>query len=915
MRHHPRRNLLNLLEFSNPDWTVILIIPQMTSKTSNLYPNEQPELRFVPVLTLNARSPSSIENLRFDFLSDFYVKSHLMKPQMEGLIHGLTHNAIADSISTYRAAEDSKNIVSEDALTGTKVFGGSTNSSDQMGSVVSQPRRYKFLDGTRANGNFHGVHSDIKSYLAKPIILQTGSFASTDGPSTFSTFDIFSGLSTPMMYDKIKTIYAITATTVLTLKFNGNAFQQGRYLMAHLPTGGMLQAGSQFNDYVKAHRFSRVQITQLPHVQFDMNADTSAELRIPYQSTLAAMPIYPNFGAAVIGSPGIAFLYPYSPMIATAGSTSIPYTLWVHYEDVVLHGNIVPQSGIRRGTTKGKDLLNSEMKKPGPVESGFSLAADVANAVIGIPILSSIAGPTAWLAAAMSKVAQSFGWSKPTLIDPPSRVFRQFAPYLANSNVKSNAEPLSLHVDNHVGVLPGFAGSDYDELSIDFLKGITAYFADIAWSTVSGPGLLLLNEEITPAMFRTITADGSGNIESMSPIGYFDYQYSYWRGGFNIKLIFVKTHFHSGRLAITFVPNYANIAAPPTTLTNTAYVQREIVDIRLTNEYNLNIPYIAASDWLPCSGSGRLDRSIGYLQIHVVDPLVAPATVPSSISIILEGCGASDLQFAVPSYASIQPVIPLNLQSGIDLNDFYSSNLTSQSGVVTDLGSIGDSSPGNPFLEAYEDTIGEIHLSLRDLLKRGGFINTTNLVTASSTLINPHILMWRRTQAVGLPLGVEEYDPFNTITSFYHSSRGGMRIGIYSNMIASTAEQTIKIYGHTVAATTTSSAITVNAAWTGAQVQWRTTGMGVAITLRSLGGTMVQVPQYLPRPTRLVGNQMSTNITALTYTTGTVTDPNFLILRTESAASTATQVYRAVADDFNLGGFVSIPPMYIVPTP
>lgn len=878
----------------------------MLDMTNRSTPPQDPEhLHFDATVGMNVKS-ILLPMFHTVDMEEYKIKQLRVYPQgPTGLYDNNVGSAMTSggspSMTVAPPAGDDVHVDSSQAEKPTSHFGSTTNAADQTASIVSKPSRYRFLDPKRSRANFDGVHADIKSYLAKPVILYQGNFSSTDGPSTFPVFDIMSGLSNTMMYDKIKTIYAISAKTIITVKFNGNPFQQGRMLLAHLPTGGMLQSGTQFNDYVKIHRYSKQQITQLPHVQFDLNSDTSAELHIPYQSTYAAMPVYPGFGNTVVGSPGVAFMYPYEPMVATSGSVSIPYTMWVHYEDVELHSNIIPQMGnIRRGTAKSKDLLSAEMRKPGPVETAATFVADVSTALLGVPILSSIAGPVSWISEALARSAKVFGWSKPLLISEPVRSFRQFAPYLSNYDTKSNAEQLGLSVENHVSILPGFAGNDMDELSIDFLKGISCYWQDIGWSNVSPPGLLLLNQEIHPSMFRQVIADGGGNIETMSPLGFLDYQFAYWRGGIKLKFIFVKTAFHSGRLSFTFVPNYANIAPAASTLSNTAYVHREIVDIRVTNEFDMTIPYISPTDWLPCSSMGRLDRSMGYLQIHIIDPLVSPATVSPSINIILEGCGAPDLQFSVPMPCAIQPVIPLTLQMG---------------DISTDLGTVGGTGGGEEFFEAYEDTIGEVHLSLRPLLKRGAFTNFTNLAFAGTTLINPHVLHWRRSQAVGAPLGTEEYDPFNVLSSFYHSSRGGMRVGLYSNFIATAVDATVRIINFVLPSTWTTTGITFTPGYTASQVQWRTNSNGSALTLRSLGGTMVQIPQYLPRPTRVVGNQVASNTYALTYTTGTVTDPNVLLVRVDAAASTTYNVYRAVADDFSLGGFVSIPPMYIVPSP
>lgn len=788
------------------------------------------------------------------------------------------------------------------ALTpGSTQMGNNIGMSDQAGVKVSKPRRYQFLGREKIGINYDGVHLTIADYLAKPVIVNSGVFSTTDNATTFGYNDWCVGLTNTLMYDKIKTIYAFKATAVFTIKFNANRFQAGRYLMAFMPTGGMIQSGTAFTDFYSTHRFNKHCISQLLHVQFDLNTDTSAELRIPFSSTLSAMPVYPNFGSAIAGSPGVIFLYPYVPMVTSTGIATCAYTTWVHYEDVELFGNIIPQMG--------KGDVQAQETKPGPVEKGFKLVTDVANALSGVPLLSSIAGPVSWVSAALAKTAASFGWSKPPLVTDPVRQVRQIIPYLANFNTKAAVEPLSLDVENHVSICPGFGGSSEDELSIKFLTNIQAYVNTFGWATAAAVGTELMNFAVRPAMCRFVTTDDGNSVEAMGPIGYLDYQYQFWRGGFKFVFKFVKTEFHSGRLALTFVPNHAYTAPPVVTLTNTAYVHREILDIRGINEFEFIVPYIAPTEWLYTSASGRQDDYIGRLYVHVVDTLLCPGTVPQRLDWIVEVAGCDDLEFAVPQRCDIQPIVPTAFQRGVRWQ------MNAEDTEVEQLGPIGGAVHQRPDMHAFEDTIGEFNCSLRQILKRGLAINASNYAKNNTVLINPHLLKWLR-NAPGAPLGGVEYDPFNTIASFYANSRGSMRIGVYTNFLETTADQSILISHYLAEVGIASQWITAAPGWTASQVQWRTNGMGKAISMRSIGGTTVSIPQYTNRHSRVIGNQVSTHINTVTFTTASLSDPNLLIVRfDQSAAATSYSIYRSVGDDFNLGCFVSIPVMYVIPAP
>ena len=217
----------------------------------------------------------------------------------------------------------------------------------------------------------------------------------------------------------------------------------------------------------------------------------------------------------------------------------------------------------------------------------------------------------------------------------------------------------------------------------------------------------------------------------------------------------MKTGFHTGTLAVTWTPGTKAVAP---TYADTSYMYRQIIDIQEGNEFVFVLPYLVAQDFL-C-----VREPLGILTIHCVNPLLAPATVSSTIDVVLEARGAADLVYSAPREVSHAPFVP----QAIDTEEKEGTRFEMASEVH-----------GMDGVNHMQLAAGEVQLSLLDFLKAQHLLRFT--ATAPGTNGGrPYFLTIAQLYACGVlageavkpPLGG---DAFSLIGSLYALQRGAIR--------------------------------------------------------------------------------------------------------------------------------------------
>lgn len=759
------------------------------------------------------------------------------------------------------------------------------------------------------------ISQEIRDFLAKPVIVASGNFTTTDTFSAFPPYlspnDIITNSAT--MSDKLRGYFGFRATTVLRLVVNANRFQQGRYNLQFMPTGGADISTTPAINRISALQNTLVQRSQLPHVELDLSCDTEATMRIPFNSAMNFFPLKSVTSTSSFGSFGLFRIYPYSKLVAPAGSNTCGYTLWAHFEDVELIGAAVPQS-TRPFTSQVKKKNETEVEQNssqmGPISSALIRVRDTANIFTRVPLLSGYASATAWYSDILASAASVFGWSKPINLEHSQRITQNYLPYSANVDGPDNSFPLSFSYKNQVGKAIGFSGTDVDELDFKYLTSIPSYYTTIPWLGTQIAGTSLLALEVIPTATRITRVVNGINVSDCAPMHLVASMFTYWRGTMVYKFKLVKTEFHSGRLAISFSPFEDALASSPAsiTLNDTDYIHREIIDIRNCNEFTISVPYISSS---PYKSLLFYPISTGTLFVNVLDPLVAPDTVSTDISIIVEVCMGPDAEFAVPRKILNSPVYGIAPQS----NKPFDLPTNECSIVETSIGSSG-TVDGNNTNALF--AIGEKISSFRTLLKMPWLITATNVPTASLYF---NVLPFANTYTTYTPGGPIFFqtpdfssDLISILNSCYLYSRGGVRLKYIDNTAVTAAEPFV-IYircFHTIAVNLTRTGFNFSAA-DGAVENTAPARAGVPATYYKAGYSgEVQIPQYSLYHSR---NNFDLSVSSGNFTYGynvsdLTTAPRIYVSRTTTpSVATLCSLLRSASDDYNLGGFLSVPPM------
>lgn len=775
--------------------------------------------------------------------------------------------------------------------------GITTSSIDNPASIYQ-----KMFSSSSDNFN-----QDIKTFLSKPVILQSNTLGNTDTVSSFPTMLMPSTLiqTFSTINNKLQGYLGIRATMVFRLQVNANPFQQGRYMLTWVPLGGTGINAATVGTHYNPHIQSLVQRSTLPRVELDLACDTHVVLRVPYVSSKNFYPLAGQSSTELFGSLGYLTLFPYVTLNGIVNQTA-GYTIWGHFEDIELVGVTVPQSGA------GFSNTDREAKAIGvqPLSNSLSLISKASGTLSKVPFIGDYATGISWLSERLAKTAMVFGWSRPASMEPTKRMYRSTLQDYCNVDAVDYSQMLSLSSKNQLHVLPGFSGTNTDEMDFSFIASIPAFDQLITWNFSDGIGLRKMTKEVCPLEnVNTFTLAFGGVVaNNYKPIDFVSRHFTYWRGSIVYTFKFVKTNFHSGRLAICFAP-FEDISSAPRTLTLplSAFTHRHIVDIRETNMVTLTIPYISSTPFRnTLVGNGN---STGLIEIYVIDPLTGPSTVPNQIPIIVEISAGPDFEVAVPRQLNHAPAVNVVPQSGAGFSN------TNSACAMTDT-TLGVSSMSSDDHLNAAACVGEKISSFRTMLKSFNFLPYQNPVAAANKFLN--IAPFNTPvyfDAVANAASTQVADLYTILSSIYLFSRGSVRLKI--NMTGASGASSSNSFSASLFAVPVDNLSISSISNLNALGLTGTTAVSTSNILRTyshLGQNLcaeIQVPQYNMMHSRVNWEHVaSPNISTPVFSgrSKVVVSITNLSMNIEPTVG----IHRAGGDDCNFGCFISIPPMVSV---
>jgi len=673
--------------------------------------------------------------------------------------------------------------------------------------------QYMLSSQLLSSGSDGQIH-DLISFLKRPIVVQTGTWTTSNtfnvNLATINFPDDY--LNIPIITNKVKGFLGFRGTLKVRLQINTNRFQQGRLVLSFFP-----QADLAPDKYANLAR-SALFYTQLPHVDFDASTDSEVILEVPFVNTN----LYFNLRSG-LGQMGTVGLWVYSPLIAVTGENNADFTIWASFEDIKLDFPTIPSGFIAQAGSFGKsrrkktDPSTAEQSGAGdgPISAVFTNLAKTADAVARIPLLSSIAAPASWFFSASAIAASAFGFSNPLNTMKQQVVVQAPMSRSINSTGQDMSQNLGLFEDNSIEILPGFTGTDRDEMALNHILSIPTFFFLQTWSDTVAAGDTLFNISLAPAAFGLTGANFQYDTNPAhvvattynSPLAYVSNLFAYYRGSIRLTFKIVKTEFHSGRLLVGFSPSVDT--DPSHTNGDMDYIHREIIDIRTSNEVTMVFPYASTRPWL------RTNLPYGQVWVNVLNDLRAPSTVSNTLNVLVEVSTASDFEFAVPTALTAYPVLfsygtspPTIVAKGVEeMGKFIAEageNLGEQSDGFTQPvendASIGTGKIIYDGMKSAAYCIGEKVMSLRQLMKRA----YPTIFVGECTVIDffPHLNMLPLNAAAFIGNGIPCQHTYIEVLFAYY--RGSTRLRQYN-------------YDHTKGTLRTFTANTINSEATAIQ--------------------------------------------------------------------------------------------------
>lgn len=560
------------------------------------------------------------------------------------------------------------------------------------------------------------VTFDVSSSMKKPVAMDVITYNTGHTKGTvLASYDLpFDCLKSAFQEIAFKHFVYFRGHIRMSFKLNATPMVAGKIGVAFVPQMNL----DGINNYYPS-TYHGGWVPQLNSVYLDPSKGlASGELVVPFTSTCNFLELVPEVAFEQDGQVWgtIVVVVMNELRTGTSGITSVQIRPYVSFEGQVFvpRGGTFAQGNSISSTTNVYAGKNSQVKYTGDdFDQKTGAIKPNVSPEIGIPP----------------------GMHAPSINKPPVTIQRDLHP-----NLNNTISPISLErmTQDPESIQPAdfeHFGVDCDEMSFKCL--LTKPFRNTfrQWTNAQAEGTLLYQTYVWPHMVVNGSAVDTTTAEKavmMTPMDAVSRHFTAWKGGFKIRVEAVGTVFHTGILNITFSYGQFNSVEPLTTY-------GAVLNIQQNKSVVLDIPYHSNRPWLFTyggqdgfgSGADHLRHfSLGLLEIHVGNKLVAPDTVANLIEVNIYVAAGEDFALYYPRVHQ------------------YSVNGPYSRHAPTGLGYQVESVVG-----LLSNNKGEIYLDERALVSK----DDQNVPTTEGTIVNNKFV-----HTVGINKGmVEDASPFS----------------------------------------------------------------------------------------------------------------------------------------------------------
>lgn len=535
-------------------------------------------------------------------------------------------------------------------------------------------------------------------------------------------------------------------TSCIRLVVNANRFAVGRLLLVWEPCPFQRGYMSPINHLTSWSAY--------PHAEYDVGLSNEVVMKMPFVADRMWYDLlHDDFQYGAIR------IFVLNQLRVASGSNNASVKVWCWMENVQVAVRTYNPTGaaeyeietqayrekrpkksrqIRYRSSEGNSISSSGVIS-GPLWTISKVAGAVAN-VVPKPF-SFIGNAIEWVSKLGATTASALGYSRPQ----SHRVVTPMVEYpglgYTNHNGLENGAVLAFDALNSLNVDHSVFGVDQDEMDLSYICGKSTFYRTLSWSTLHVSNAVLASFYVNPGLCSATSVE---NIFAPTLLAYVASMFTYWRGSIQFDFSVVANAFYSGTLGFCYLPGvfFNDFTIDNETLET---LPRILCDLRETTECSVTCDFTSQWEYLFTSIGSVIptnpNYSPGSLVIYVVNPLVAPDTVPSAIDINV-WISSKDMEFAVPTnYQSSSRRIPTRT-----LTPLVQPDDESWTGIETQ--GIDDSPPEGiikPMNSSHEfvtmvsdDTlaaqmcIGEKVVNLRQLTRRFGYLANLDLTDDSS---------------------------------------------------------------------------------------------------------------------------------------------------------------------------------------
>lgn len=485
----------------------------------------------------------------------------------------------------------------------------------------------------------------LAEFLSRPVKIWSKTWTVADSAaanvSSFNPWNLF--FSDARIKYKLNNWAFIRCNLKVRFLINASPFYYGAAMVTYAPCANMVQSIA--SDGMK----ELINYSQRPRVMIYPQMNEGAEITLPFfwPAQYVRCAVAQDFTDL-----GIMHLHYATQLQSATGVTGAGITIQAYAwaEDVTLCG---PTASL---ALQAKD----EYAPNGIISAPASAIASAASKLNKVPIIGKYARATEIGANAVSQIAKMFGFTDVPQIGDVQGVQTRAVPPLASTEIGFPTEKLTVDAKNELTIDPSAVGlASTDELAVANIAQKESYLTKFSWSTGDASSSLLFNMGVAPSLMYNATA--VPETVYMTPLAWLSTMHSFWRGDIIVRLRFLATQYHKGRVRISYDPTGAIYNDP----VSESVVMTKIVDLDKETDVELRIPFsqhvawcrniLGASmnttniKWGTSATNFHIDGiTNGCITVRVSNALSAPVA-SSTIHCLVFVRGADNMEFAAPS--------------------------------------------------------------------------------------------------------------------------------------------------------------------------------------------------------------------------------------------------------------------------